>query len=87
MLTVSASEARASFSKLGEEIARTGKPVTVFKNSKPWLVIAPAQMPGTEESVDTMRNQDLTDDEKTLLSWSDSFVDEYRDVFEVLKHT
>jgi antitoxin Phd len=42
MLTVSASEARANFSKLGEEIARTGKPVTVFKNSKPWLVMAPA---------------------------------------------
>jgi antitoxin (DNA-binding transcriptional repressor) of toxin-antitoxin stability system len=42
-LTVSASEARTNFSKLGERIVQTGEAVTVFKNSKPWLVISPAQ--------------------------------------------
>ena len=43
MATVSASEARANFSKVGDEVFRTGQPVTVFKNSKPWLIISPAR--------------------------------------------
>lgn len=42
MNTVSVAEARANFSKIGEAINRTGNPVTVFKHSKPYLVIMPA---------------------------------------------
>lgn len=42
MKTVSVAEARANFSKIGEAINRTGDPVTVFKHSKPYLVIMPA---------------------------------------------
>ncbi|MDR2106767.1 MAG: type II toxin-antitoxin system prevent-host-death family antitoxin [Coriobacteriales bacterium] len=87
-LTVSASEARANFSKLGEEIVRTGKPVTVFKNSKPWLVINPAieqanSLDTTVQSHDS-HNEALTAEEQKLLAWTDEFIEEYRDVFEVL---
>jgi antitoxin Phd len=83
MLTVSASEARANFSKLGEEIARTGKPVTVFKNSKPWLVMVPV-VEREEVVVDLDGTRGLTPEEQELLALTDDFVEEYRDVFEAL---
>lgn len=40
-MTCSVAEARANFSKIASEVERTGEPVTVFKNSKPWVMIAP----------------------------------------------
>jgi len=78
MLTVTASEARAKFSKLGDEIVRTGKPVTVFKNSKPWLVMAPVQIEGREE---TMSVEELKAKALRIAIDADA---EYFDVFEVL---
>jgi len=84
MQTVTASEARANFSKIGEEIVRTGKPVTVFKNSKPWLAIVPLAAPEKETGIDLDANRELTKEEKELLSWTNGFVEEYRDVFEAL---
>lgn len=41
-LTATAAEARASFSHIASTVSETGRQVTVFKNSKPWVVIAPA---------------------------------------------
>jgi antitoxin Phd len=77
-LTVSASEARANFSKLGEEIVRTGKPVTVFKNSKPWLVITRAEAEKSKRvvGVDELKAQALQ-----IAAEVDR---EYFDVFEAL---
>lgn len=46
--TVSAVDARANFSKIGAAVVKTGESVTVFKNSKPWLVISPAEVPNDE---------------------------------------
>lgn len=40
--TVGLAEAKNNFSKLTAEINRTGKPVTVLKSNKPWVVIFPA---------------------------------------------
>lgn len=40
-LTATVAETRAHFSKIAAEVSRSGKPVTVFRNSKPWVVIAP----------------------------------------------
>lgn len=40
--TVTVAEARANFSRIGEAVNKTGEPVTVFRHSKPWLVITPA---------------------------------------------
>lgn len=84
MQTVTASEARANFSKLGEEIVRTGKPVTVFKNSKPWLAIVPLSPSKNEPGIDLNSERELTIEEMGLLSWTDSFIGEYKDVFEAL---
>jgi len=42
-VTVTAADARAQFSRIAAEVSRTGEPVTVFKNSRPWVVIQPAQ--------------------------------------------
>lgn len=84
MFTVSASEARANFSKLGEQVAKTGKPITVFKNSKPWLIIAPAQNSDMSAEVDLDGNRALTTDEQALLTSTDAFVEQYQDVFKAL---
>lgn len=49
--TVSVAEARNNFSKIGSEVVRSGKSVTVFRHSKPWLIISPAE--GAEASADS----------------------------------
>ena len=41
-LTATASEARANFSQIATGVFETGQPVTVFKNSKPWVEIVPS---------------------------------------------
>ncbi len=41
-LTATASEARANFSQIASGVFETGQPVTVFKNSKPWVEIVPS---------------------------------------------
>lgn len=40
-LTATVAEARSHFSRIASEVSRSGRPVTVFRNSKPWVVIAP----------------------------------------------
>lgn len=42
-LTATVAETRANFSKIAASVSETGRPVTVFKNSKPWVVIAPVE--------------------------------------------
>ena len=41
-LTLGLAEAKNNFSKVTAEVNRTGRPVTVLKNNKPWVVIQPA---------------------------------------------
>jgi len=84
MQTVSASEARANFSKLGDEVVRTGKPITVFKNSKPWLAIVPISQAEGVERIDLNANRELTTEEQELFGWTKGYVEEYKDVFEAL---
>ena len=40
-LTATVAETRAHFSKIATTVNTLGQPVTVFKNSKPWVLIAP----------------------------------------------
>lgn len=40
-LTATVAETRANFSKIAATVNATGRPVTVFKNSKPWVLVAP----------------------------------------------
>ncbi|QTU84709.1 type II toxin-antitoxin system Phd/YefM family antitoxin [Xiamenia xianingshaonis] len=40
-VTATAAEARANFSKIATRVFESGKPVTILKNSKPWVTISP----------------------------------------------
>ncbi|WP_165053393.1 MULTISPECIES: type II toxin-antitoxin system Phd/YefM family antitoxin [unclassified Adlercreutzia] len=40
-LTATVAETRANFSKIAATVNATGRPVTVFRNSKPWVLVAP----------------------------------------------
>ena len=40
--TVTASDARSQFPRIAQTVSETGEPVTVFKNSRPWVIIQPA---------------------------------------------
>lgn len=47
-LTATAAEARTSFSRIASAVCESGQQVTVFRNSKPWVVIAPAECESAE---------------------------------------
>ncbi len=42
-LTMGLAEAKNNFSRVTAEINKTGRPVTILKNNKPWVIIQPAQ--------------------------------------------
>ncbi len=46
-LTMGLAEAKNNFSKVTSEVNKTGRPVTVLKNNKPWVVIQPASAAGS----------------------------------------
>lgn len=50
-ITMGLAEAKNSFSRVTAEVNRTGRPVTVLKNNKPWVVIQPADASGAPEDV------------------------------------
>lgn len=41
-VTMGLAEAKDNFSRVTAEVNRTGRPVTVLRNNKPWVVIQPA---------------------------------------------
>lgn len=67
-LTMGLAEAKNNFSKVTAEVNRTGRPVTVLKNNKPWVVIQPAAAARDGNAVDVAVD----------------FMDEYADVFREL---
>lgn len=40
-LTMGLAEVKSNFSRVTAEVHRSGRPVTVLKNNKPWVVIQP----------------------------------------------
>ena len=46
-LTATVAEARNNFSRIAEQVNRSGREVIVFRHSKPWVKISPI---GTEET-------------------------------------
>lgn len=40
-MTATAAEARANFSRIANQVSRSRRPITVLKNSKPWVTISP----------------------------------------------
>lgn len=69
-LTIGLAEARNNFSSVTAEVNKTGRPVTVLKNNRPWVVIGPAAAPSraAQEPLDVAID----------------FMDEYADVFSEL---
>lgn len=43
VITIGLADAKNNFSRLTTEVHNSGKPVTVMKNNKPWVVIQPIQ--------------------------------------------
>ena len=66
--TVGLAEAKNNFSRITAEVNRSGKPVTVLKNNRPWVTIAPAAGVADPD----------------LVAVAVDFMDEYADVFEEL---
>ncbi|WP_273398144.1 type II toxin-antitoxin system Phd/YefM family antitoxin [Thermophilibacter mediterraneus] len=52
--TMGLAEAKANFSKVAAEVNRTGRPVTLLKNNRPWVVIAPVDPSALDVAVDFM---------------------------------
>lgn len=46
--TIGLAEAKNNFSKVTAEVNKTGRPVTVLKNNKPWVIIMPAANPAID---------------------------------------
>lgn len=69
-ITMGLAEVKNNFSKVTAEVNRTGNPVTVFKNNKPWVVISPAN----SALSGSLSVKDVAVD----------FMDEYAEVFEEL---
>lgn len=82
MATVSVAEARNNFSKIGAAVVETGKPVTVFRNSKPWLIISPATQPDDtayEHEVNAVLERGQTDLAQGRYVELDEFLARHRD--------
>ena len=69
-ITMGLAEAKNNFSRVTAEVNRTGRPVTVMKNNRPWVTINPA---ATQSGAD-----------RDAVDVAIDFMDEYADVFEVL---
>lgn len=69
-ITMGLAEAKNNFSRVTAEVNRTGRPVTVMKNNKPWVTISPA-------ATQTGADRDAVD-------VAIDFMDEYADVFDEL---
>lgn len=69
-ITMGLAEAKNNFSRVTAEVNRTGRPVTVMKNNKPWVTINPA---ATQSGSD-----------RKAIDIAIDFMDEYADVFEEL---
>lgn len=55
-ITMGLAEAKNNFSRIIAEVNKTGKPVTILKNNKPWVVIQPVQknVSATDVAIDIM---------------------------------
>lgn len=77
-LTVSASEARASFPRIAREVNENNIEVTVLKDSRPYVKIVPIGASGRAVQADGAAAGEA------YLSAYAQAADEYRDLFEAL---
>lgn len=62
-LTIGMAEAKTNFSRITADANRTGMPITVFKNNKPWVEIRPLSTPDNFDALpkDTRKAIDETE--------------------------
>ena len=53
-VTIGLAEAKANFSRVTAEVNRTGTPITVLRNNKPWVIIAPVERGAADVAIDFM---------------------------------
>lgn len=53
-ITMDLAEVEANFSRVTAEVNRTGTPVTVLRDNKPWVVIAPVERDAADVALDFM---------------------------------
>lgn len=55
-LTIGLAEAKNNFSRVTAEVNKTGRPVTILKNNKPWVIIQPIKtsVSATDVAIDFM---------------------------------
>ncbi|MBP3222415.1 MAG: type II toxin-antitoxin system Phd/YefM family antitoxin [Actinomycetaceae bacterium] len=70
VLTIGLADAKNNFSRLTTQVNDMGKPVTVLKNNRPWVVISPAE--GTKNSTEE------------IVDIAVDLMDEYAEVFKKL---
>lgn len=63
-LTATAAEARANFSKIANRVSESGRPVTVLKNSRPWVTISPITDDSPVKGVDWSETDVIKIDEE-----------------------
>jgi prevent-host-death family protein len=66
--TVGFTEAKANLGRITTEVNRTGDPVTVLKNNKPWVVIYPAQAKPQQERVVNLETLAAMDEAEQMAS-------------------
>lgn len=66
--TIGHAEAKNNFSRVTAEVSRTGKPVTVLRDNRPWVTISPAAGIARPD----------------MIAVAVDFMDEYADVFDEL---
>ena len=70
MITATMAEAKTHLSKLAKAANATGEPITVFRNSKPWIEIRPlAHQP--EPEPEPIRFEDLPEETKRAFKEAD----------------
>lgn len=63
--TIGLAEAKARFSEVTAEVNRTGNPVTVLKNNRPWVAICPIDHTDENLAVDLLNPTDATATDNT----------------------
>lgn len=78
-LTIGVTDARANFNKLTNEVAKTGQPVTIYKNNKPFVVVSPASYCGitNAETIDALEQSDqlIHDEQHQFYGSVEDFMD------------
>ena len=64
--TIGMADAKTNFSRITANVNKTGTPVTVFKNNKPWVEIRPLANAGSFSTIPNDTKQAIAETEAML---------------------